>query len=70
MDKNIRIAIIGGGPAGLGAAMYLEKKDTQIMSSMKRPIMSAESAIHLFTMASVMRWELSWVLLPITLSKM
>ena len=26
MDKNIRIAIIGGGPAGLGAAMYLEKK--------------------------------------------
>ena len=26
MDKNIRIAIIGGGPAGLSAAMYLEKK--------------------------------------------
>lgn len=26
MDKNTRIAIIGGGPAGLGAAMYLEKK--------------------------------------------
>lgn len=26
MDKNTRIAIIGGGPAGLTAAMYLEKK--------------------------------------------
>ena len=26
MDKNTRIAIIGGGPAGLGAAMYLELK--------------------------------------------
>lgn len=26
MDKNTRIAIVGGGPAGLGAAMYLEKK--------------------------------------------
>lgn len=26
MDKNLRIAIIGGGPAGLSAAMYLEKK--------------------------------------------
>ena len=26
MDKNIRIAIIGAGPAGLSAAMYLEKK--------------------------------------------
>jgi hypothetical protein len=26
MDQNIRIAIIGGGPAGLSAGMYLEKK--------------------------------------------
>ena len=26
MDKNIRIAIIGGGPAGVSAAMYLEQK--------------------------------------------
>ncbi len=26
MDKKIRIAIIGGGPAGLSAGMYLEKK--------------------------------------------
>ena len=26
MDKNIRIAIIGGGPAGLSAGMYLELK--------------------------------------------
>ena len=26
MDKKIRIAIIGGGPAGLSAAMYLEQK--------------------------------------------
>lgn len=26
MDKQTRIAIIGGGPAGLGAAMYLEQK--------------------------------------------
>lgn len=26
MNKKIRIAIIGGGPAGLSAAMYLEKK--------------------------------------------
>lgn len=26
MDKNIRIAIIGGGPAGIAAGMYLEKR--------------------------------------------
>ena len=26
MDRNTRIAILGGGPAGLSAAMYLEKK--------------------------------------------
>lgn len=26
MDKNIRICIVGGGPAGLSAGMYLEKK--------------------------------------------
>ena len=26
MDKNTRICIIGGGPAGLSAGMYLEKK--------------------------------------------
>lgn len=26
MEKNIRIAIIGGGPAGLSAGMYLEQK--------------------------------------------
>ena len=26
MDKNVRVAIIGGGPAGLSAGMYLEKK--------------------------------------------
>ena len=26
MDKNVRIAIIGGGPAGLSAGMYLELK--------------------------------------------
>ncbi|MBQ9328634.1 MAG: FAD-dependent oxidoreductase [Solobacterium sp.] len=26
MDKNVKICIIGGGPAGLAAGMYLEKK--------------------------------------------
>ena len=26
MDKNIKICIIGGGPAGLSAGMYLEQK--------------------------------------------
>ena len=26
MDKNVRICIVGGGPAGLSAGMYLEKK--------------------------------------------
>ena len=26
MDKDVRIAIIGGGPAGLSAGMYLEQK--------------------------------------------
>ncbi len=25
MDKNMRICIIGGGPAGTSTAMYLEK---------------------------------------------
>ena len=26
MDKNTRICIVGGGPAGLSAGMYLEQK--------------------------------------------
>ena len=26
MDKSTRICIVGGGPAGLSAGMYLEKK--------------------------------------------
>jgi protoporphyrinogen oxidase len=26
VSKDVRIGIIGGGPAGLSAAMYLEKK--------------------------------------------
>ncbi len=31
MDKNIRIAIIGGGPAGLSAGMYLEQKGEPVL---------------------------------------
>ena len=31
MEKTARIAIIGGGPAGLSAGMYLEKRVTIIM---------------------------------------
>ena len=26
MDKNTRICIVGGGPAGVSAGMYLEQK--------------------------------------------
>ena len=31
MDKNTRICIIGGGPAGLSAGMYLEQKASCIL---------------------------------------
>ena len=34
-DLKQRICIIGAGPAGLSAAMYLRKKDTLTMSSTK-----------------------------------
>ncbi|MCR5090893.1 MAG: FAD-dependent oxidoreductase [Oscillospiraceae bacterium] len=36
MDKNIRICIVGGGPAGLSAGMYLEKKGYLNYSIMER----------------------------------
>ena len=36
MDKNIRIAIIGGGPAGLSAGMYLEQKGYTNYSILER----------------------------------
>lgn len=42
MDKlDQRICIIGGGPAGTSAAMYLEKRDTKITLFTKRPTASA-----------------------------
>ena len=36
MDKNIRICIIGGGPAGLSAGMYLEKKGYENYTILER----------------------------------
>ncbi len=36
MDKNTRICIIGGGPAGLSAAMYLEKKGYENYTILER----------------------------------
>ncbi|MEE1333670.1 MAG: NAD(P)-binding protein, partial [Erysipelotrichaceae bacterium] len=36
MDHNIRIAIIGGGPAGLSAGMYLEQKGYENYSILER----------------------------------
>ena len=57
-DKNMKICIIGGGPAGLSAGMYLEQKGY------------AESAGPRITTASVMRWALSWVFLHTTLYMM
>ena len=36
MDKNIRICIVGGGPAGLSAGMYLEKKGYENYSILER----------------------------------
>ena len=40
-NKNQRICIIGGGPAGTSMAMYLEKKGYETMSSMRSPAKSA-----------------------------
>ena len=39
MDKNIRIAIIGGGPAGLSAGMYLEQKGYVYAATKQQPIL-------------------------------
>ena len=36
MDKNIRICIVGGGPAGLSAGMYLEKKGYENYTILER----------------------------------
>ncbi len=36
MDKNTRICIIGGGPAGLSAGMYLEKKGYENYTILER----------------------------------
>ncbi|MBQ8068904.1 MAG: FAD-dependent oxidoreductase [Solobacterium sp.] len=36
MDKNIKICIIGGGPAGLSAGMYLEKKGYENYTILER----------------------------------
>ena len=36
MDKNIRICIIGGGPAGLSAGMYLEQKGYENYTILER----------------------------------
>ena len=36
MDKNVRICIVGGGPAGLSAGMYLEKKGYENYTSLER----------------------------------
>lgn len=36
MDKNVRICIIGGGPAGLSAGMYLEKKGYENYTILER----------------------------------
>ncbi len=36
MDKNTRICIIGGGPAGLSAAMYLEQKGYENYTILER----------------------------------
>lgn len=36
MDKNTRICIIGGGPAGLSAGMYLEKKGYENYSILEK----------------------------------
>lgn len=40
-NKNQRICIIGGGPAGTSMAMYLEKRAMTTMSSMRSPAKSA-----------------------------
>ena len=36
MDKNIKICIIGGGPAGLSAGMYLEQKGYENYTILER----------------------------------
>lgn len=36
MDKNVRICIVGGGPAGLSAGMYLEKKGYENYTILER----------------------------------
>ncbi len=36
MDKNIRICIVGGGPAGLSAGMYLEQKGYENYTILER----------------------------------
>ena len=38
MDKNIRICIVGGGPAGLSAGMYLEKKGYDNYTILERSV--------------------------------
>ena len=61
MDKNTKICIVGGGPAGLSAGMYLEQKGYENYTILERLDRVGGKCRH--TTADVMRWALSWAFL-------
>lgn len=60
MDKNTRICIIGGGPAGLSAGMYLEKKGYENYSILEKSDRVGGKCWSLTSTAAAMRWAQSW----------
>ena len=54
-NKDIRICIIGGGPAGTSAAMYLEKKGYE-----NYVIYEKTDRVGGKAFSPMMKWALSW----------
>lgn len=66
MAKNEKICIIGGGPAGLSAAVHLEKNGYTDYAILEKKITSAASATLPTTTARDLKWAQLWVAPPIT----
>lgn len=66
MAKNEKICIIGAGPAGLSAAVHLEKNGYTDYSILEKKTTSAENATLRIMTESDLKWVRLWVARRIT----